>query len=58
MNHTGDIHVCPENDWRKHQTESRECWCNPRLEDENGDPQYVGDNVPVIVIHNALDGRQ
>ena len=55
MNHTGDIHVAPEDE--EHDTESRDCWCGPRFEDEYGNPQYVGDNVPMIVIHNARDDR-
>ena len=49
-----DIHVLPIGDLMDH-VESRSCWCYPRHEDENGRPTDVG---PMIVIHNALDGRE
>jgi len=52
-----DIHVIPLRDTVEHH-QVRGCWCYPQLQDENGYPQYIGDRIPVIVVHNALDGRE
>lgn len=52
-----DIHVLPTNDLRQH-IEVRDCWCDPQIQDENGEPQWCGEPIALIVIHNALDGRQ
>lgn len=43
------LHVYPLGDLRKHCTNSKECWCNPKLEKrDNG----------IVVTHNSLDGRE
>ena len=42
---TAYTHFYPVNDFREHNTETPECWCNPRIEDD-------------MVIHNALDQRE
>lgn len=52
-----DEHVIPENDLRIHK-HVRDCWCNPQLQDENGYAQWIGDEVAMVVIHKALDGRE
>lgn len=63
-----DIHVLPANDLMEH-TESRNCWCCPRLEwpcDEcvTGCWKCGGKMLPeptghaCVVTHNALDGRK
>lgn len=41
------MHVYPLNDFREHETDGRDCWCGPRIDDEDG-----------IVVHNSLDGRE
>ena len=38
-------HVYPLNDLKEHNTESSNCWCNPRIEDG-------------VMIHNSLDRRE
>lgn len=53
-----DTHVIPINDMKKH-IESRDCWCNPQLKEEDitrlQDPSK---EIAVIVIHNSMDGRE
>lgn len=44
-----DTHVLPLADWREHQ-EARDCWCCPGFVDD--------DAGGVIVVHNAMDGRE
>lgn len=43
-----DVHVVPVKDLREH-TETRDCWCHPDL---------VNEWRTVVVVHNALDGRE
>lgn len=38
-------HVFPLNDWAEHNTESSDCWCDPKVDD-------------FVVIHNSADGRE
>lgn len=45
-----DVHVLPIDDLREHR-ESRDCWCLPRLLEEEADAE-------VVVVHNSLDGRE
>ena len=42
------LHVLPVNDWIDHE-EATTCLCEPRVEFVNGE---------MLVIHNALDGRE
>lgn len=43
------LHVYPLEDLREHNTDSKKCWCNPKLENCEGS---------IIVTHNSLDGRE
>lgn len=40
-------HVYPLNDFRDHDTDDKNCWCHPYIDDED-----------MLVIHNAMDGRE
>ena len=40
------IHVYPTNDLREHVTVGLECWCKPRVDEDD------------VIVHNALDGRE
>ena len=55
----GDIHVLPVNDAREHD-EHRSCWCRPRVEHQvTTRPDAYGlHDVPAVVVHHALDGRE
>jgi len=44
-----DVHVVPIGDLLEHNTESAECFCDPRVE-------VVG--AALVIIHNSLDGRE
>lgn len=43
-----DVHVLPLNDTVAH-TELRQCWCQPRVDDENG---------TALVVHHSADCRE
>lgn len=43
------VTVVPVNDVIEHDAESTTCECCPRVEFENGE---------MIIIHNAIDGRE
>lgn len=53
----GDIHVYPNKDLRKHEP-SRECWCDPSLQNEYEDITYLENPNAVVVVHIAEDGRE
>lgn len=40
-------HVYPLNDLKEHQTDGRQCWCNPTIEE-----------CGYLIIHNSADGRE
>ena len=40
-------HVVPINDLKSHVTVGRQCWCNPKLEEDGA-----------LIIHNSADGRE
>ena len=44
-----NIHVVPIGDLRPHTETGYDCECDPKTE--------VTENDPVLVIHNAFDGR-
>ena len=44
---TDFYHVYPLNDLREHVLEGVNCWCHPRIDDEDG-----------LVVHNAADERE
>lgn len=44
---SGVLHVVPINDLREH--EPSDCWCHPRVEQENGVD---------IAVHNSMDRRE
>ena len=44
-----NYHVYPVHDLKEHDTESLDCWCDPRI--ENDLPHYV-------VVHNSADKRE
>jgi hypothetical protein len=45
----GLVHVYPLDDLREHVTSGPNCWCRPRIdEEENG----------AVVIHNSMDRRE
>uniref|UniRef100_A0A6H2A639 Uncharacterized protein n=1 Tax=viral metagenome TaxID=1070528 RepID=A0A6H2A639_9ZZZZ len=46
-----DWHVYPNNDFKEHNTNSKECRCNPRVEGSEDDTCW-------IVIHKAYDMRE
>lgn len=52
-----DIHVVPINDTHNHK-KNRCCHCQPRFQDENEDPAIESDDMPLVVIHQAYDGRE
>lgn len=43
------VHVYPINDLRVHETEGKDCWCCPKIDDEGEE---------IIVVHNSLDQRE
>ncbi len=45
-----DVHVYPLADLREHDTDTRGCWCGPRLD--------VCPGAACVVIHNSADGRE
>jgi hypothetical protein len=47
-------HVYPVNDEKEHDTESLDCWCNPRVLWGDQDGPF---SEPVIV-HNSADCRE
>ncbi len=40
-------HVYPLNEFKDHNTDSKECWCQPEYDEEFD-----------VVIHNSLDQRE
>lgn len=48
-----EVHVLPIGDLREH-SDSRACWCRPRLELVGDDE----DDSSVVVVHFAADGRE
>jgi len=44
-----DLHVVPINDILEHDIDSKDCWCDPKIEVEG---------AVLIVIHNSFDGRE
>lgn len=40
-------HIYPLNDLREHDTESKDCWCHPEVDEDDQ-----------LVIHKAMDGRE
>ncbi len=40
------VHVYPVNDLREHITQGLECWCKPRVDEDD------------VIVHNAMDGRE
>ena len=48
-----DLHVSPINDMKDH-TESRDCWCDPKIVDVS----TLGDGSKVMVVHQSMDGRE
>lgn len=43
---TNQTHVYPPDDLLDHDTQSLECWCDPRIDEVEG-----------LIVHNAFDGR-
>lgn len=64
-----DIHVTPLHDLRPHM-ETRTCWCDPRIDHEEGCPAIADDESDMVlddygrcacqavVIHHSADGRE
>ena len=44
-----DQHVIPLNDLLEHDTDSKECWCDPEIKVEG---------AVLVVVHNSFDGRE
>lgn len=42
-------HIFPVHDIEEHDTDSLDCWCNPDIEEDEGE---------TIVLHNAGDERE
>lgn len=51
----GDIHVLPLRDLKPHE-ETRWCWCEPRVEQEEATREQLAG--PAVVIHHSADGRE
>ena len=43
------MHVYPIGDLKEHVLEGEVCWCQPTVD---------RDEVPTIVVHNSMDGRE
>lgn len=43
------VHVYPIGDLKEHVLEGEVCWCQPTVD---------RDEVPTIVVHNSMDGRE
>lgn len=52
-----DRHVVPVKDLKSHR-KYRDCWCRPKLTNAAGGLVGTNHAGPVVVVHNALDGRE
>ncbi len=41
------IHTYPLDDWKEHETDGDDCWCNPRIEEDGK-----------LIVHNSMDERE
>lgn len=52
-----DQHIVPVKDLKSHR-KYRDCWCRPKLTSADGESARTNHAGPVVVVHNALDGRE